>query len=609
MFQKDFKPICVGDLINTTNQYKFIIPSFQRGYRWEEKQVIDLLEDLNRFVNGDQNQGNIYYLQPLILCKKEHTSNDWYVLDGQQRLTTMCLVLLNLKSYGASYMMNDINNGIYAIEYESRAAIDFNNPNRDIDINNFYVAKANATIQKWINDFITNDPNGQQYLSKIMEALFNKTPAANSQNNTANMKFVKFIWFDISDGNVLDVAKEIEIYNRFNSNKIKLTPSELIKALFVLESKTNNSLDISSFLNDWNTIEKQFQDNKFWHLFSSSDLQTRIDYLFNTLVGNISNDEKDFDKSYRYFQSKYDQNTSLKDDWDLAKDCFNIFVQCYEDPILNNYIGLLIYLGEKTENIIGIIKDSSKDYETKLKDLRKKIKTKLFGRRTADFNDISQLTYDDDYDLVKKVLLTYNVETCNIQKIKFDFDCFYDEKWEIEHVDSQNKTFTSNSAIQEWLENVKSALHLFPNDRSNQDLIAQCDVFLSSLENDTFNKSSFDGFVPTIDDFFAEKDSNTGNPVRLGDEEKQRIWNLALLDKTTNIGFSNSPFPAKRQYLIQHRLETGKFVPICTERLFLKYYAFSSTTGPINLDLLHWTRDDRRHYLDDIQDKLKGYLN
>ena len=226
-----------------------------------------------------------------------------------------------------------------------------------------------------------------------------------------------------------------------------------------------------------------------------------------------------------------------------------------------------------------------------------------------DFNDVEQLTYDDNYELVKNVLLLYNVETYNIQNKKFDFNSFYNEKWELEHVDSQNKTFTSNSSIKEWLEYVKIALLVFARNVENQNLLCQCDSFLQSLENNTFNKTSFDMFKSQIDDYFAEKDENN-NIIRLGDDEKQRIWNLALLDKPTNIGFSNSPFPSKRQYLIKNRIEKGLFVPICTERLFLKYYAFTSNDNrPINLDLFHWTRDDRVYYLNDIKSKLEKYFN
>ena len=45
---------------------KFVIESYQRGYRWEDKQVINLLEDLLEFRRGET---NLYCLQPVIVKK------------------------------------------------------------------------------------------------------------------------------------------------------------------------------------------------------------------------------------------------------------------------------------------------------------------------------------------------------------------------------------------------------------------------------------------------------------------------------------------------------------------------------------------------------------
>lgn len=45
---------------------KYYIPEYQRGYRWEEKQVIDLLDDLNSFFQ-DGIKGQFYCLQPIVV--------------------------------------------------------------------------------------------------------------------------------------------------------------------------------------------------------------------------------------------------------------------------------------------------------------------------------------------------------------------------------------------------------------------------------------------------------------------------------------------------------------------------------------------------------------
>ena len=86
---------------------KFFIPSYQRGYRWTERQVKDLLDDVNDFQpekNKDSDEETWYCLQPLVVSemdtkrKKEcqlPEIEDWYeVVDGQQRLTTIFIILI-----------------------------------------------------------------------------------------------------------------------------------------------------------------------------------------------------------------------------------------------------------------------------------------------------------------------------------------------------------------------------------------------------------------------------------------------------------------------------------------------------------------------------------
>ena len=84
----------------------FFIPSYQRGYRWTTQQVKDLLEDIYDFSKQEHQEGEFYCVQPLVVRKmKKDKKNlfslekgDWYeVIDGQQRLTTIYLILTFLQ--------------------------------------------------------------------------------------------------------------------------------------------------------------------------------------------------------------------------------------------------------------------------------------------------------------------------------------------------------------------------------------------------------------------------------------------------------------------------------------------------------------------------------
>ena len=127
----------VGELLGM----KFFIPSYQRGYRWREQQVKDLLNDIEAFRlkidNNEIHTDDFYCLQPLVVKEKivnieefinalpsdgaeyndvlqqtrkaiaENTK--WEVIDGQQRLTTF-FILLNFLAVKQCY----------SIEYQTK---------------------------------------------------------------------------------------------------------------------------------------------------------------------------------------------------------------------------------------------------------------------------------------------------------------------------------------------------------------------------------------------------------------------------------------------------------------------------------------------------------
>ena len=76
------------------SQYSFYIPAYQRGYRWTEQEVNDLLNDINEFIPreiSDTEEKTWYCLQPVVV--KSRSENEYEVIDGQQRLTTIYLIL------------------------------------------------------------------------------------------------------------------------------------------------------------------------------------------------------------------------------------------------------------------------------------------------------------------------------------------------------------------------------------------------------------------------------------------------------------------------------------------------------------------------------------
>ena len=84
------------EIIEGTKQ--FIIPVFQRDYSWETEQCQRLWDDIMQASNGD-NGG--HFLGSFVYAAESTgaTFSSWLVIDGQQRLTTLTLLLLALRDH------------------------------------------------------------------------------------------------------------------------------------------------------------------------------------------------------------------------------------------------------------------------------------------------------------------------------------------------------------------------------------------------------------------------------------------------------------------------------------------------------------------------------
>ena len=86
----DLRLVAVGDI--TQN---FVIPSYQRGYRWGADEVTALLDDIAAIREKDDKD---YCLQPVVVKKRD--DGQYELVDGQQRLTTLYLLLLFMQKEG-----------------------------------------------------------------------------------------------------------------------------------------------------------------------------------------------------------------------------------------------------------------------------------------------------------------------------------------------------------------------------------------------------------------------------------------------------------------------------------------------------------------------------
>lgn len=541
--------------VNNILSENFFIPAYQRGYRWTTQQVKDLLNDIAEFTpkeNLESGEKTWYCLQPVIVKQIE---DKWDVIDGQQRLTTIFLILNYLNQ---GYAENR-KKRLFSLEYETRnGSEDFlknrlseeNIDNANIDY--FFISSAYQTIANWFID------KGQNFDISNFESKF--------------LFFTKVIWYEIIQNDA------IEIFTRINLGKIPLTNAELIKALFLnssnFEDKKYNSkvrLKQLEIAVEWDRIEYALQDDSLWYFLNNteSEFATRIEYIFDL----IADKRKEVDDEYftfRYFSKEFKQETEeeIVSNWQTIKKYFQTLEEWFSDRELYHKIGFLIASGTNLKDIL-----KKKNDKTKLQFLdflNKEILSKIDVV-------IEDLEYGNGK--VRPILLFHNIQTMlnnREETNRFPFDRYKKEKWDVEHISAVAEEMPKTEQHQkDWLNEVKK--HIL----DNHNLLEKTEVY---------NKDNFEEIFNEVLNYFSENSH----------EDVNDISNLVLLDARTNRSYKNAVFPIKRSTIIEREKE-GTFIPVCTKNVFMKFYSNS-----VN-QMTFWGDADREKYLSDIKNTINTY--
>ncbi len=543
--------------INDLLKSNFFIPSYQRGYRWTEQQVTELLNDINEFSPKEienSNEKTWYCLQPIVVKKKE--DNEWDVIDGQQRLTTTFLILHHLNQ---GYVENR-RKKLFGLKYETREnSADYLQKElngetiNDTNIDYYFISSAYKTICDWFKN------KGEQFDVNTFESKFNFS--------------TKVIWYETS-------AKDdsIDIFTRINSGKIPLTNAELIKALFLNSSNFAKAdseklrlkqLEIAS---EWDRIEYTLQDDAFWYFINKNEnnLATRIEFIFNLMSDKPSDDKY---STFHFFNEKFKTKSEkeINDNWQEIKKYFQTLEEWYNDRELYHKIGYLIAIGTNIKNILKEKKEKSKtkfsywidqEIESKFKNV-----------------NLEEVEYNGKY--VREILLLHNIQTMlnnENETNRFPFDRYKKESWDVEHIHAIATEVNVKIENQiDWLKNnfIKTDNH------HNEELNNRIEFIKSG---NTIDENEFEDIVDYV----------------LGEEDNS-LRNLCLLDSGTNRSYKNDSFKEKRKKIIEREIE-GTFIPICTKNVFMKYYSANVK------DIEIWNENDRTSYFEKIQKVINQYL-
>lgn len=623
----------VGDLLNET----FFVPRYQRGYRWGRQEITELLGDVLQYYNATQNRENkvskFYCLQPVVVKMKEWFINSnekiegWELIDGQQRLITILLILNYLEEI-RKLLNNKLD--IYSIDFETRenCKLFFQNKTYkdsvdETNVDFYHISKAYEYIEQWFKQ----NNHKVEILNTLLKAEYN----------------VSIIWYEAVAINQDNDDSSIELFTRLNDGKIPLTDAELIKALMLQADlyPTNEERFVKQRLfeiaTEWDDIEAKLQDEKFWLFLNDTDYKpsSKIEYIFKLLAEKWNEFEKQhlvqyelkdgkpkhyefliFDKylanKRAIFLEKNEDGIDILEPvnkiWKEIKEMFSTFYEWYNNHNLFHYIGFLLANEKDKDNLIRELiglKLTKTDFEKNIKKriadtIKIKSEIKQDGKKTGIIKQLHQIAYNENNPEIIKVLLLFNIDALVKHKkenARFPFHLYKKEKiTSIEHIHPQNPPSidADEDRARIWLSQHKISLSSIKelvecNKNEIDNVLKQIEVLFNNYE-----KEAFKNLFSQILDLYSEISD-------FKETEIHTLYNLALVDKDTNSQLNNSFFDIKREILKENKL--GKYVPICTQRAFSKYYSNSPK------EMIFWNNDDRQAYFKSIESVYLSFVN
>lgn len=576
--------------INYLFRKSFFVPTYQRGYRWTETQVKELLEDLYDFVSTKKDENDYYCLQPIIVKKKEDC---WELVDGQQRLTALWLISALYYCSNKEDVIN-IERETYNLVYEQKDEFTalFNIIEAMLDNNSLksLVEKLEPYKEKcidgrkliesieYISRFSRNNKTAKGVLAKIFDSI-------NS---------VRIIWYVLDEN-----ENSIQTFTNINANKIELTNAELIKA--VLLNAVDDELKMQNKALQWEEIEKGLNDNDFWSYMitkNRKNYNTRIDYLFeifcdkHNLLKQVDGKEKDRYAIFRAI-SEFLVGKDVDDVWKEIQDIYDTLRDWYNDYFLYHTIGLLLIIDKGNDAVIinELYNEYSKvDKKTFKNHILNRIKELYVSdKKVTPFSkfdeeqikaDLEELTIQES-EKVRSVLLLYNIAllvNANNTYERFPFELFKNGTWDIEHINPQTPKDATAEEKKNWLQSYMQII----KDREILDNIEKC------------IQDNYENFA-VVSDMVSQK---------LDIVDNDSISNLVLLHASINRGYKNDCFSEKRKKIIEvERTKSNgeKYIPIGTKWVFLKGYDKAS-------QLVVWAADDMKEYVEDISAKIYKML-
>lgn len=491
---------------------QFVIPIYQRTYSWQLAQCDQLLKDIIRISKNDNLQG--HFLGSIVYFQEDiHTISDvpkLLVIDGQQRLTTVSLLILAL----AHFLKNN------PVELDTNANKLFNyyllNSDEDNDLR-YKLMLTRGDKQSYIN--LLNEIPQEDTMNRVTENYKFFASRINEEN-------VKAIYNGVLRLFIVDVALEKDkdnpqlIFESMNSTGLDLSQADLIRNYVLMGQEID--LQTKLYENYWFPMEQTF----------GNEYSTRFDGFMRDYLSVKTGKIPRIGEVYEEFKLYINSDRSSESIEENVKDTFN-FANHYSKIVLR--------------------KEKDKDLQEMFSNILKLKVDVAYPFILPVYNDyVHGLVSKDDFISILKLVESYVFRRaiCGIP------------------TNSLNKTFGNlykSVNTENYLESVQASFQLldsykrFPDDTEFEKEIISKDVYnfrsrnylLSKLEN--FKRKEFVNVDEYTIEHILPQNQNLPEEWRnmLGEEwqdiQKKYLHTLGNLTLTGyNSEMSDHPFARKK---------------------------------------------------------------
>ena len=644
----------------------FNIPYYQRGYRWEAKQVLDLLDDLFEFQQSDPKEGQFYCLQPLVACRNGSLSQAgrdvFDVIDGQQRLTTLFLIMghLEMPAFELRYERAVDKDEDHYVWENGRLVYEVLKQLSDEDMagnpDYFYMKEAMACINGWFLEKGKRYPGIQRLLEDVLrhpryensDCPFYETDEDPNEKQTD----VRFIWYEDEPAG----ESSINTFKRLNYGKTPLTATELIKALlfqcdvYAPERRAEMKQVAFRMSTEWDAMEKALQDDFMWSMLFPQKYEkaSRIDLVLSFVARELKEQhhievkasETDRDYDYLVFnkyleqerQKNHPYDEMVKELWANVQDTYAVFRSWFEDRELYHLTGLYLNLSrQKPKEHLQTLRDLAAEF--KCRDRQDYIdwlkKEKIGGQiqfKKDDFENpdeasLENLFYGKDSIRIGRILLAYNVDVTmkhGQDRAYFPFKFYQDTTPSLEHIHPRHLQDADIDFVTRCRWYKDKCAELSKEDLENEELRTAVDVLRDVLhltaeeESDNRPDEGKKSLKEKDERYRANEyeyrqllkviDRHFDELAGIDEKELHCISNLALVDNITNIRLGNGLLHAKLATLQRISDEYDRTMGKQGACVFKgTWKVFRKEYAPKATDTRFWTKEDRKNYLNDLK--------